>query len=130
MKRIVLFLFVSIFAFSATATQPIPQPQAKKGIVTIPGPCEMEVANQSHLGAWVDIQYDNGSWRFNNYVYPGQSLMIPLDYAPYCRHSYAYLNIYGQSHTDLLYSGYVYIGNTVTILPALNKAKMSIKVSK
>lgn len=130
MKRIVLFLFMSVFAFSVSAIPSIPQPATQKGIVTTPGYCEIEVANQSHLGAWVDIQYDNGSWRFNNYVYPGQSLMIPLDYPGYCRHSYAFLNIYGQSHTDLLYSGYVYVGNTVTVLPALNKGKMRVKLSK
>lgn len=129
MKRILLFMLVSLFVFSANAIPNLPSPQVKKGIVTTPGYCEIEVANQSHMGAWVDIQYDNGSWRFNNYVYPGQSLMIPLDFPGYCRHSYAYLNIYDQPHTSLLYANNVYLGQTVTVVPALNKAKMGIKIS-
>jgi hypothetical protein len=123
-----LLILVSLFALNATANPSFPSTQVKKGIISVPGFCEIEVANQSHLGAWVDIQYDNGSWRYNNYVYPVESLMIPLDYPGYCRHSYAWLNVYS-SDRYLLYSGYVYVGHTITVVPALNKAKMSIKHS-
>lgn len=128
MKRVMLLMLMSLFALSATAKPSFPQSKISKGVITTPGYCEIEVANQSHLGAWVDIRYDDYSWSYNHYVYPTHSLMIPLDFPGYCRHSYAWLNVYSASR-HLLYGGYLYVGQTVTVVPTLNKDGLTIQKS-
>ncbi len=121
--RAIIVLIASLFAIPTFAATP--NKISMKVGYTAPGYCEIEVANQSHKGAYVDILYDNHTRRNGNYVYPGYSLNIPLYYGGYC-HQYAYLNIYSPEHY-LLFSGYAYVGHTITIHSALGK--QSIKKS-
>lgn len=122
--RAVLLILASLLAFQANALA-LPKTQLKVSGHKAPGYCEIEVLNQSHKGAFVDILYDNNTRRNGNYVSPGYALEIPLYYGNYC-HQYAYLNIYSPEHY-LLFSGYAYVGHTLTITSTMSK--MSVKRS-
>lgn len=126
MKRIILCLsfFLACFSIQAQSINTPNELFVKPSNISAPGYCEIEVANQSALGAYVDIQYDNGDFRANNYVAPGYSLYIPLHYYGYC-HSYATLSI-RSIYNDFLFYGAAYVGHTVSIVPGLKENKLSV----
>ncbi len=127
MKRLFLCLSFFLVLFSAQA-QSLDKPKnilVKPSHVQVPGYCEIEVANQSTLGAYVDIQYDNYERRNHIYVAPSYSLYIPLYYYDYC-HSYATLSIYSV-YGDFLYYGDAYVGHTITIVPGLKKNQLQVR---
>lgn len=133
MRKLVLVL-VSFFVFNAYASKKveIPKPYlnpqveqgqqaaitAKSSPLTRPGLCELEVANLSHKGAYVDVVYDNFTVSAANYVSPGYSLYIPLHYSGYC-HSAAYTLIYSPEAT-VLYKDFGYVDQTLKIYSGLN----------
>jgi hypothetical protein len=122
--RTLLLLIISVLSFTTYAQNSNTIPATKTATMTAPGYCEIEIANRSYKGAYVDIQYDNGSRRNNLYVYPAHSLFVPLYYGGYC-HQAAYFTVYSPEHY-LLYSGYAYVGHTLTINAALH-GTMTVK---
>ncbi len=126
MKR--LFMIVAcvfvMFSISANAQTSPSDVLVRPGHASVPGYCEIEVANQSSLGAYVDILYDNYERRHNIFIAPGYSLFIPLYYYNYC-HSAATISIYS-TYGDLLYYGNAYVGQTITVVPGLKSGKQRV----
>lgn len=128
MKRLFICLsfLVVIFCGQAQASSSPKNILVQPAHMKTPGYCEIEVANQSQLGAYVDIEYDNYEQRNHNYVAPGYSLYIPLYYYNYC-HSYATLAIYS-IYNEFLYYGSTEVGHTVYIVPGLKEKQLQVKV--
>ena len=127
MKRLFLCLsfFLVFFCGVANAANTPKNILVQPSHMQTPGYCEIEVANQSSLGAYADIEYDNYDRRNNVYIAPGYSLYIPLYYYNYC-HSYATLSLYSV-YGDFLYYGSAQVGRTIYIVPGLKEKQLKVK---
>lgn len=132
MKKLsILFLSLwTLVSFAQQAPKFSIQPNSKAQGLTTPGFCQIEVANHSSRGAVVDIYYDDAPGFRNNYVQPGYSLFVDLNYAGYC-HNRSYL-VVSTPESYLLYAKYTGVYSTVDIYNAYNnklEAKLLDKAS-
>ena len=136
--RKMLVVLACLFTFSVQAKVVIPKPylspqveqkqqSIKTNPLTRPGICELEIANLSHKGAYVDLFYDNYTVTTANYVAPGYSLYVPLHYAGYC-HSSVFTFIYSPE-SIILYKDFGYVDQILKIYSGLNSS-IGVKMDK
>lgn len=123
---VVLFsLFTNVFAANThlhpKADAADKKPSAKG--LTYPGPCEIEIINDSYTDVNVFGTFDDGSTiNFNIYRFESPHY-ISLYYYGYC-HSRMYLTITSPYYT--VYSGWTDVHSTIRIVPYLKQSKAEI----